>query len=482
MKLKEILAGTSYEVISGDVEQEITNIHYDSRKIKKDGLFFCIEGYETDGHNFIDKAVENGAVFIICTKVPHDTKKVGVIKVEDGRKAMSLLSSNFYGNPSKKLKLIGITGTNGKTTSTYIIKSMLETAGYKVGLVGTIANYIGDKKIESHRTTPESIELQELFSEMVSAGVEYCVMEVSSHSLYLNRVFGIKFNQGIFTNLTRDHLDFHKTFENYFRAKMILFENSNNSIINIDNEYGNRVFKETLGRKVTYGIDNEADIRAENIKMSSKGTSFNLRYKGEQVKTFVSIPGKYNIYNALCSAAACLEEGIPLEKVKAGLERLSSVKGRCEIVTKDYNLGFDVIVDYAHTPDGLQNILATAREFTKGRLISVFGCGGDRDKTKRPIMGKIGSELSDIAIITSDNPRTENPIEIIKDIEAGIEKDNYIVIEKREEAIKEALKMAKKDDVIVLAGKGHEDYQILKHKTIHFDEREIIAKLVKELF
>ncbi|WP_234119952.1 UDP-N-acetylmuramoyl-L-alanyl-D-glutamate--2,6-diaminopimelate ligase [Clostridium hydrogenum] len=482
MKLKEILAGVSYELINGSVDEEITNMHYDSRKIEQNGLFFCIEGYETDGHKYIGKALENGAKAIICTKVPENITNAAVIKVEDGRKAMSLLSANFYGNPAKKLKLIGITGTNGKTTSTYIMKSMLENAGYKVGLVGTIANYIGDKKIESHRTTPESMELQKLFHDMVEAGIEYCVMEVSSHSLYLNRVFGITFNEGIFTNLTRDHLDFHKTFENYYKAKMILFENSKNSIINIDNEYGKKVFNDVKNSKITYGIENEADVRAENINMSSKGTSFDLNYNGNKISAFVSIPGKYNVYNALCSAAACLNEGISLEKVKLGLEKLASVPGRCEIVTNKYNLKFDVIVDYAHTPDGLMNILSTAREFTKGRLISVFGCGGDRDKTKRPIMGEIGSKMSDIAIITSDNPRSEKPEEIIRDITAGIKKDNYVTIENREEAIKEALKMAKEDDVIVLAGKGHEDYQILKDKTIHFDEREVIAKLIKELF
>jgi len=482
VKLKEILAGVSYEVINGSLEDNITNIHYDSRKIEKSGLFFCIEGYQSDGHNFIGKAAQNGAAAIICTKDLKDIPKCTVIKVEDGRKAMSILSANFYGNPAKKLKIIGITGTNGKTTSTYMMKSMLESAGYKVGLIGTIANYVGNKKIETHRTTPESTELQKLFCDMVKEGIDYCVMEVSSHSLYLNRVYGIEFNQGIFTNLTRDHLDFHKTFKNYYKAKMILFENSNNSIINIDDEYGKRVFDDVKTSKITYGINKNSNIKAENIKMSSKGTEFELNYNGNKVKTFINIPGKYNVYNALGSAAACLAEGIPMEKVKAGLEKLSAVPGRCEIVSKDYNIDFDIIVDYAHTPDGLSNILSTAREFTKGKLIAVFGCGGDRDKTKRPIMGKIGCEMSDIAIVTSDNPRSENPSDIIKDILNGIDKDNYVVVENRMEAIKEALKMAKKDDVIVIAGKGHEDYQILKDKTIHFDEREIVGNLIKELF
>lgn len=482
MKLKSILYNIKYELISGDLNTEITNINYDSREVKGGGLFFCIEGYKSDGHKFIGKAVENGAAAIVCTKVPKEMPNCTVIKVYDGRKAMAVLGANFYGNPTEKLKLIGITGTNGKTTSTYMMKSMLESSGYKVGLIGTIANYIGNKKIESHRTTPESIELQKLFKDMVDSGIEYCVMEVSSHSLYLDRVYGINFREGIFTNLTRDHLDFHKTFENYYQAKMILFKNSKNSIINIDDKYGERVFKDSSNNKITYGLSENADLRAENLKMSSRGTEFDLSYKGSKEHVKINIPGKYNVYNALGSAAACLNEGISMERVKEGLKNLSSVPGRCEIVTNSSKVSFDVVLDYAHTPDGLEKVLKAAREFTRGRLIAVFGCGGDRDKTKRPIMGEIGTKLSDTAIITSDNPRSEEPGEIIKDIVKGIKNDNYVIVENRKEAIKKALLMAKKDDVIVLAGKGHENYQILKDKTIHFDEKEIVSEYIKELF
>lgn len=481
MKLKELLKGIQYDVIKGTEDIEISKLEYDDRKIKSNDVFFCISGFVVDGHKFASSASAKGAAAVICEKEVETLENTTIIKVKNTRSALSLAASNFYDEPSQKLKMIGITGTNGKTTSTYMIKAILEEAGYKVGLVGTIANYIGSKKIPSHRTTPESLELQGLFNDMVMEKVTHCVMEVSSHSLSLDRVYGVKFHEGIFTNLTQDHLDFHKTFENYYNAKLRLFKNSETTIINSDDEYGRRVYEDIKGSKVTYGLSEECDLYADNIQMHARGIEFDLCYHKKSIHIMLNIPGRYNIYNALGSAAACIGEGATLEQVKRGLERVF-VPGRCEIVTKDYNLGFEVIVDYAHTPDGLENILKTAREFTKGRLITVFGCGGDRDKTKRPIMGEIAASLSDIAIVTSDNPRTEEPGDIIKDILAGIKVSNYIVDENRREAIKEAIKIAKKDDVIVVAGKGHEDYQILKDKTIHFDEREIIAEIIKELF
>lgn len=482
MELKEILNGIEYTLVKGQTNLNINNIQYDSRKVEQGDIFFCITGFSTDGHKFIPSALEKGASVIVCEReIENVPDNCTVIKVEDGRKALAKAASNFYKNPSKHIKLIGITGTNGKTTSAFMIKSILEEAGYKVGLIGTIANFIGDKKLHTERTTPESLELHELFRKMVDSKVEYCVMEVSSHSLSLNRVYGLEFSQGIFTNLTQDHLDFHKTFENYYNAKLQLFKNSKNSIINIDNDYGNKILKDLNNNQITYGVNHEADAKAENIVLHSRGVNFNFSYKGIYEKMELQIPGNYNVYNALGSAVACLNEGVSIKDVKNGLEKVQ-VPGRCEIVTKDYNLGFDVIVDYAHTPDGLENILKTAREFTDGKLISVFGCGGDRDTTKRPIMGKIGTDLSDISIITSDNPRTEEPKKIIEDILNGIEKENYEVIVDRKEAIKRAMKIAKKGDVVVIAGKGHEDYQVLKEKTIHFDEREVVAHIVKELF
>ncbi|WP_027624723.1 UDP-N-acetylmuramoyl-L-alanyl-D-glutamate--2,6-diaminopimelate ligase [Clostridium lundense] len=482
MKLKEMLKGLNYEITKGSDEIEVNNIQYDSRNINKGDLFFAIQGYSTDGHKYIPTAAEKGAVVVIYDEDVENLPECTMIKVEDSRKAMALISSNFYGNPKNKLKIIGITGTNGKTTSTFMIKSILEEAGFKVGLLGTIANYIGDKKLHSDRTTPESLEIHKLFKEMVQQGVDYCVMEVSSHSLYLDRVYGIKFSQAIFTNLTQDHLDFHKTFENYYEAKLLLFKNSENSIINWDDEYGKRIYNDINENKLTYSIEKDSDLKAEKIKMHSRGVQFTVNYDGKEKEINIHIPGRYNILNSLGSALACLNEGIDLEVIKNGLENMNGVPGRCEIVTKNYNLGYEVIVDYAHTPDGLENILKTAREFTEGRLISVFGCGGDRDKTKRPIMGKIGTELSDIAIVTSDNPRSEEPLSIIEDIKNGIEKDNYIVVENRRQAIKKAMEIAKKCDVIVVAGKGHEDYQILKDRTIHFDEREIIKEIIEELY
>lgn len=481
MKLVEVLTGIDYTLIKGSKDLEISEIQYDSRSVKNGDLFVCIEGYATDGHKYIDSAYKNGASVIIIGKDVEDLPECTVIKVSDSRKALALAAANYYDHPADKLKVIGITGTNGKTTSTFMMKSILEAAGYTVAIIGTIANYIGKKKLHTERTTPESLELQKLFKDMVDSGVQYCVMEVSSHSLYLDRVYGVKFSQAIFTNLTQDHLDFHKTFQNYYAAKLILFKNALSSVINIDDEYGERVYKDVLGNKTTYSIDKTSDVIASDIHMHSRGVSFNITYENEREHINLNIPGKYNVMNALGSAGACLKEGISLSLVKKGLEDMLAVPGRCEIVTKDYNLGYDVIVDYAHTPDGLENILKTAREFTKGRLISVFGCGGDRDNTKRPIMGKIGTDLSDLAVITSDNPRTEEPMSIIKEIIEGVKRDNYIIVENRREAIKKAMEIAKKDDVIVVAGKGHEDYQILKDKTIHFDEREVIGEIVQEL-
>lgn len=482
MNLVNILNGVSYEIISGNIDLDIKKIQYDSRKLKNNDLFVCIEGYNTDGHKYISNAIKSGVKAIICTKDLESLPNCTLIKVDDSRKALALMAANYYDHPEKKLKMIGITGTNGKTTATFMMKSILETAGYKVGLIGTIANYIGEKKYESSRTTPESLELFQLFNKMVEQSVKFCVMEVSSHSLQLSRVYGIEFNEGIFTNLTRDHLDFHKTFENYYMAKLILFKNSRNSIINMDDEYGKRVYDDLGNNRITYGIDEDVDLKADKIRVHSRGIELQMSYLNKQVHINLNIPGRYNIYNALGSAGACLLEGFSLEQVKTGLEALKAVPGRCEAYCSDIKLGFEIIIDYAHTPDALMNILKTTREFTENRLICVFGCGGDRDNTKRPIMGKIGTDMSDIAIITSDNPRSEEPMNIIKEILEGTEKENYYTIENRKEAIKKAINIAKKGDVIVIAGKGHEDYQILKEGKIHFDEREVIYEILKELF
>ncbi len=481
MKLRNILENFDFKIINGDVDIDIEEIQYDSRKIKKGDVFFCIEGYNLDGHKYIQNALNNGAIAVVCQKEIEEQLDCTMLKVEDSRKALAISASNYYKNPSKSMKIIGITGTNGKTTSAFMIKAILEQQGYKVGLIGTIANYIGEKKIHAERTTPESLELHELFKEMVDSRVDYCVMEVSSHSLSLDRVYGIEFCESIFTNLTQDHLDFHKTFENYFSAKLKLFKSSKNSVINIDDIYGEKAYSLITSSKLSFGLNHNVDVLASDIKMHSRGSKFTLEYKNNSFEIELNIPGNYNVYNALGAIAVCLNQNIGLEAIKLGLQKVQ-VPGRCELVASNYNLGFEILLDYAHTPDGLENILKTAREFTNGKLISVFGCGGDRDKTKRPIMGKIGSELSDISLITSDNPRTEDPLEIINDVVKGIEKHNFEIIENRRAAIKRAIEIASLGDVIVIAGKGHEDYQILKDKTIHFDEREVVSEIIKERF
>lgn len=350
------------------------------------------------------------------------------------------------------------------------------------GLIGTIANYIGNKKVDAVRTTPESYELHELFKNMVDAGVEYCVMEVSSHSLDLDRVYGVQFEEGIFTNLTRDHLDFHKTFENYYNAKFKLFERSNHSIINLDDPYGANIVKDIEERGVktkvsTFSIEKESDFKAFEIKSHSNGSEFKVNL--EKVEEFyINIPGEYNIYNSLGCIICAHNLNIPMDKIKEGLSDVV-IPGRCELVAKEKNLPYSIIIDYAHTPDGLENVLTTVKAFTKNRMISVFGCGGDRDKVKRPQMGKIGCELSDIAIITSDNPRSEEPMDIINDIVKPLNYDNFVIEVNRKEAIRKAMNMALEGDVIVIAGKGHETYQILKDETIHFDEREVVYDILE---
>ncbi|EOU1110240.1 UDP-N-acetylmuramoyl-L-alanyl-D-glutamate--2,6-diaminopimelate ligase [Clostridium perfringens] len=482
MILKSLLKGLDYEVIKGNEESKVQNIRYDNRKIKQGDAFVCVKGFKVDGHSFIGDAIKKGAKTLIVQEDVSVQEDITIIKVRDTRKALAIMSSNYFGNPKDKLKIIGITGTNGKTTSAFIIKSILEKAGFMTGLIGTIANYIGNKKVDAVRTTPESYELHELFKNMVDAGVEYCVMEVSSHSLELDRVYGIQFEEGIFTNLTRDHLDFHKTFENYYNAKFKLFERSNHSIINLDDPYGANIVKDIEERGVktkvsTFSIEKESDFKAFEIKSHSNGSEFKVNL--EEVEDFsINIPGEYNIYNSLGCIICAYNLNIPMNKIKEGLSDVV-IPGRCELVAKEKNLPYSIIIDYAHTPDGLENILSTVKAFTRNRMISVFGCGGDRDKVKRPQMGKIGCELSDIAIITSDNPRSEEPMDIINDIVKPLNYDNFVIEVNRKEAIRKAMNMALEGDVIVIAGKGHETYQILKDETIHFDEREVVYDILE---
>lgn len=482
MILKSLLNGLDYEVIKGNEESKIQNIRYDNRKIEQGDIFVCVKGFKVDGHSFIGDAVKKGAKAIIVQEDVSVPEDITIIKVKDTRKALALMSSNYFGNPKDKLKIIGITGTNGKTTSAFMIKSILEKAGCKTGLIGTIANYIGNKKVDAVRTTPESYELHELFKNMVEAGVEYCVMEVSSHSLDLDRVYGVQFVEGIFTNLTRDHLDFHKTFENYYNAKFKLFERSNHSIINLDDPYGTNIIEDIEKRGVktkvsTFSVEKDSDFKAFEIKSHSNGSEFKVNL--DKIEEFsINIPGEYNIYNSLGCIICAYNLNIPVEKIKEGLSDVV-IPGRCELVAKEKNLPYSIIIDYAHTPDGLENILSTVKAFTKNRMISVFGCGGDRDKVKRPQMGEIGCKLSDVVIITSDNPRSEEPMDIINDIVKPLKYDNFEIEVNRKEAIRKAMNMALEGDVIVIAGKGHETYQILKDETIHFDEREVVYDILE---
>lgn len=459
-------------------DTQIENITIDSREAKCGTLFICIDGQNTDGHKFAQSAEKNGAVVIVAEK--EVSCSVPVILCENTKIEMAKIASKFYGNPEKKLKLIGITGTNGKTTVSYLVKKILESKGKRVGIIGTNEILVGEDAVgitSSTPTTPNSIELRRIFAKMLEMGAEYAVMEVSSHALDLYRVYGLNYEVGVFTNLTRDHLDYHKTMENYFLAKAKLFEISKIGVINSDDEYGKRLENTVSCDKITIGTK-DADIVADDIKIDEKGVKFTVSYKGETEKAELGISGMFSVYNALCAIGTAIGLGINLIDAVHGIKLATGVKGRLELVPTDTD--YTVIIDYAHTPDGLENVLNAVNSFKKGRLIAVFGCGGDRDATKRPIMGDIGTRLSDIAVITSDNPRTENPKKIIDDILSGIKEGKYEVIEDRRQAIGYALSIAKKGDVVLLAGKGQETYQILGKEKIHFDEREIVKEFLEK--
>ncbi len=480
MLLKELVDGLKQVDIKGNLDIEINSIAYDSRKVRNGSMFVCVEGFKVDGHKFIPAALENGAKALIVQKEIEAPEGVSVVRAEDTRYALAHVAGTFFGHPSRKFNLIGVTGTKGKTTTTYMVKSILETANQKVGLIGTVVNCIGAEALPAERTTPESYDLQALFSEMVEKSVDSVVMEVSSHALQLHRVSCSDYDIGVFTNLSRDHLDFHGTFENYFNAKLKLFGMCRKALVNIDSQYGERVKNAVECEAYTYGIDKAADIRALNVVKNPGSVEFDLVSPWEEGHIRVNIPGKFSVYNSLAAIGCSLLSGISIGDIKAGLERVS-VPGRAEVVNTGRD--FTVIIDYAHSPDSLENILSTVKGYAPGRLICLFGCGGDRDRTKRPIMGEISGRISDFSIITSDNPRTEEPGIIVKEIEDGIKRTNgaYIAIVDRREAIKYALENARPKDIIVLAGKGHETYQIFKDKTVHFDEREVVKEVLNEI-
>lgn len=481
MKLDQLLEGISYEVQQGDAALEISDFQYDSRKVEKNSLFVCITGFQTDGHKYIPMALEKGATALLCEhRVENVPEGVTVLVTKNNREALAVASAHFYGHPAETMNIIGVTGTNGKTSTTYLMQSILNRRGRKVGIIGTIENRIGEKVVPAERTTPESKELQALLLQMQREIVTEVLMEVSSHSLDLHRVDGMTFDIAIFTNLTQDHLDYHKTMENYKAAKGLLFQRAKKSVINLDDAAGAYMKEQSQGKVLTFGVDTKADLMAEHIEISAEGTAFDLIWQGERYPVKLHTPGRFSVYNAMGAAGACLLLGVPVGDVVAGLCANAGVSGRFQTVRS--KKGTLAVVDYAHTPDGLENVLHTANEFVKGKLIAVFGCGGDRDKTKRPIMGEIGGRLAGYCILTSDNPRTEDPAAILEDVEAGILKTNcpYEKQVDRRMAIQRAVALAEAEDVILIAGKGHETYQIFPDKTIHFDDIEEVRKAFGE--
>ena len=481
MKLKELLHGLDVLELHADEDLDITGVQYDSRQATSGDLFVAISGFQTDGHRYIPKAMENGAVCVVCEKKPETD--IAYVLVPDARAALAALGANWFGHPSDSMCMIGITGTNGKTTSTYLLKHVLEkTLGAKVGLIGTIQNMIGDEILHTERTTPESFELQKLLREMADAGCTHVVMEVSSHALMLDRVYGIPFAVGIYTNLSRDHLDFHKTMEAYCDAKALLMRQCDVGIYNADDPWAERLMADaTCRRRFSYSVNGQADLMAKNVALEPGSVDFDAEADTEWCHVHVGIPALFTVYNTLDAMACCWNLGVPLAECADALAKNHGVKGRMEIIPTP-GTGYTVLNDYAHKPDALEKVLQSAKSFAKGRVVALFGCGGDRDKTKRPVMGEIGARLADFVIVTSDNPRTEKPEAIIDDILVGLKGYDtpYAVIPDRVAAIHYAMDHAQPGDVIVLAGKGHEDYQEIDHKHYPMDERVIVAEHLKE--
>ncbi len=490
MELTRLISKINAIQIAGEVQRkDVTGIFYDSRKVIKDSIFVAIKGYKTDGHNYILNAINNGAFAIVLednNSIPDEifiNNGPAKILVKDSRTALAQLSNIYFDEPSKKLKLIGITGTNGKTTTSYFIKNILETNGNKTGLIGTIANYIGNKEIKTQLTTPESVELNELLFEMLSQGCSYAVMEVSSHSLVLKRVYDLYFALAVFTNITSDHLDFHGNFENYLAAKKLLFDSLSPSafgVINSDDKNCLTLISNSKAHPLSYGTTPGADFILKNIKYDLNGTSFSIEFKGKEYQASTSLIGEFNAYNACAAFAAAVLSGIKEEICIEGIRTTKQVPGRFEVVG---NGSKKCIIDYSHTADSLEKALIALNKITDGKnpIYTVFGCGGNRDKTKRPVMGSIACELSKYVIISSDNPRYEEPLDIIEDIKKGITRTNYEVVENREEAIKNAIDKSEDDAVILIAGKGHENYQEIKGVRNHFSDKEIAEKYLHSI-
>lgn len=481
--IAEIAALVGGLIIKGDKDTVITDITQDSREVSAGALFVCVAGLHVDGHKFIPDVIKKGAVALLTERDIEQPEGVTVIVVPELEASLKKIVPFFFDYPSQKMRLIGLTGTNGKTTTSYLIRSILRAAGKKVGVIGTIKIMIEEESLPVKNTTPDIIALQRTLARMQQEGMDYVVMEVSSHALALERVTGCEFDTAVFTNLTQDHLDYHKTMENYAAAKAKLFEkvsaagvkSGKTAVVNIDDVAGKTMLAAADCKKMTYGINSASDLMATDVKVMSRGMEIKIKGNFGELALKLKITGMFNVYNVLSATGAALAEGIAPEQIKEALESFEGVSGRFELV--DNGQDFAVIVDYAHTPDGLENILRTAREITEGQVITVFGCGGDRDRTKRPIMGRLAAEMSDTVIATSDNPRSEDPEQILADVMVGVNEKIGSkcceVIADRRKAIFRAIEVAKTGDTVIIAGKGHENYQILKDKTIHFDDKEI---------
>lgn len=486
-QLAQLVEGAT---IIGDKETIITGIEHDSRKAEAGTLFVCIKGVHVDGHKFISQAVNAGAKAILTTREKVEVPAgVAILRVPDLNKALDTIVPYFHDYPARSMRIIGITGTNGKTTTSYITRAILRAAGYRVGLIGTIQIMIEDEVYPIHNTTPDVVELQHTLAIMRDKGMDYVVMEVSSHALDQDRVAGIEFDTAVFTNLTQDHLDYHKTLENYMLAKAKLFDkvsaagvkNGKTAVVNIDDAAGKVMLEHAKCRHITYAIDKNADLRATAINVLASGANFTLNNESfGKMPLKLHITGIFNVYNVMSAVGAALAENIDSVVIAKVLQEFTSVPGRFELVKAGQD--FSIIVDYAHTPDGVENVLKTARKIAKKKIIAVFGCGGDRDRTKRPIMGRLAAELADVVIATSDNPRSEDPEFILNEVESGVKekignKQHEKIVDRRQ-AIFRAVALAQTDDIVVILGKGHENYQILKDKTIHFDDKEVAREAV----
>jgi UDP-N-acetylmuramoyl-L-alanyl-D-glutamate--2,6-diaminopimelate ligase len=487
MQLKTLLAAIPVREIAGPSNRDVEGIAYDSRRVQRNGLFVAMRGEKTDGHEFIDQAIEKGASVIVAERNPTTAGGATVVVVDDTRTALADLAASFYGAPARKLKLAAVTGTNGKTTTTFLIKHICEKAGLRCGLIGTVRYEIGERVLPAVRTTPESLDLQELLAQIANAGCKAAAMEVSSHALALDRARGLEWDVAVFTNLTQDHLDFHGTMENYFDAKAKLFTQLSKqekkrkpvAIVNIDDHYGTQLLKK-IDKKIsviTYGVGARADFRALDYRMEFGGTSYQLDARGKSYLVRVPLIGRFNVANSMAALAAANALGLSLREAVLSLSKSPQVPGRLETVPAKRQ--FQVFVDYAHTPDALLNVVKTLRELEPHRLIVVFGCGGDRDRQKRPLMGEVVDRNADFAIITSDNPRKEDPAAIIAEVEKGFRSDRYEKIVDRNEAIARAIEMAQPRDIVLIAGKGHETYQEFADHTVPFDDVQVARRALE---